>query len=325
MVQQLVESQGDGWTHATDELEPLLRAVVDGLQPPVTDSRRALHGAGRRPASPGAVAEVHEAVHRQLRTSSGGGRRRCTWRWRPTPATPAFAPEPFTKDDLAALSSEAAALAQRACQALEAGCSRREDSRTRRRRPRMSPISARRAGCGSTRLADRADPVRAGDSSSSASKIRVHGDYHLGQVLWAEGDFYLLDFEGEPARPIAQRRQKQSPLKDVAGMLRSFSYAAYAGLFAHAAGQTGGVRAARAVGATSGRPGPRRPSCAAISRPPATRSSCRPTAAQRDALLRLFMLDKALYELNYELNNRPDWVRIPLWGIFDLLGDTGHR
>ena len=61
----------------------------------------------------------------------------------------------------------------------------------------------------------------------------MHGDYHLGQVLWAEGDFYILDFEGEPARPVADRREKQSPLKDVAGMLRSFSYAAHAGLFAY--------------------------------------------------------------------------------------------
>ena len=60
----------------------------------------------------------------------------------------------------------------------------------------------------------------------------MHGDYHLGQVLWAEGDFYILDFEGEPLRSLAERRQKQSPLKDIAGMLRSFDYAAYAGLFA---------------------------------------------------------------------------------------------
>jgi maltose alpha-D-glucosyltransferase/alpha-amylase len=152
----------------------------------------------------------------------------------------------------------------------------------------------------------------------SVSKIRVHGDYHLGQVLWVEGDFYILDFEGEPARPIEQRREKQSPLKDVAGMLRSFSYAAYAGLFGHAASrpeqferlepwariwQTWTSAAfLRGYFLTAG---------GALFIPP--------DPAQRDRLLQLFVLDKALYELNYELNNRPDWVRIPLWGILATL------
>ena len=149
-------------------------------------------------------------------------------------------------------------------------------------------------------------------SISAPRRSRVHGDYHLGQVLWAEGDFYILDFEGEPARPLAQRREKQSPLKDVAGMLRSFSYAAYAGLFAHQARRPTPLADARAVGTHLADVGERRVPQGLLLDGRGTRCSCPTEPSQRDALLQLFMLDKALYELNYELNNRPDWVRIPL-------------
>ena len=152
----------------------------------------------------------------------------------------------------------------------------------------------------------------------TASKIRIHGDYHLGQVLWSEGDFYILDFEGEPARPLASRRQKQSPMKDVAGMLRSFSYAAYAGLFAHTASRPSEYARLEAwarlwqtwAGASFLR-GYFDTAAQALFVP------TEPT--QRDALLRLFVIDKALYELTYELNNRPDWVRIPLRGLLELI------
>jgi maltose alpha-D-glucosyltransferase/alpha-amylase len=146
----------------------------------------------------------------------------------------------------------------------------------------------------------------------------VHGDYHLGQVLWAEGDFYILDFEGEPARAIAQRRQKQSPLKDVAGMLRSFSYAAYAGLFAHVSTRSATIAEmepwARIWQTSAG--------AAFLKGYFGTVDGALfiPTEpSQRDLLLQLFMLDKALYELNYELNNRPDWVRIPLTAILGIV------
>jgi maltose alpha-D-glucosyltransferase/alpha-amylase len=144
-----------------------------------------------------------------------------------------------------------------------------------------------------------------------ASKIRVHGDYHLGQVLWSEGDFYILDFEGEPARSIAERRQKQSPLKDVAGMVRSFSYAAYAGLFAHAASRPSEFD--------------RLEPWARVWQTWTSAAFLRAYfGAAGDALfvpteVTLWMLDKALYELNYELNNRPDWLRIPLHGVLGLL------
>src|SRR5262249_31657767 len=146
-----------------------------------------------------------------------------------------------------------------------------------------------------------------------SAKIRIHGDYHLGQLLWVESDYYVLDFEGEPARPLGERRRKESPLKDVAGMLRSFSYAAYAALFLHADGQTETFTRLEPWG----RAWIRWTSAAFLKGylSIAGNAAFVPAApVQRAALLELFLIDKALYELQYELNNRPDWVRIPRRG-----------
>jgi maltokinase len=143
---------------------------------------------------------------------------------------------------------------------------------------------------------------RIGDDVGGST--RTHGDYHLGQVLRsATGQFLVIDFEGEPTRPLQDRRARSSPLRDVAGMLRSFSYAAAVGSGPES--WEGRVRAAFLRGyfsETNGRPGllPRRRDNA-------------------DRLIALFEAEKVFYELQYEIDHRPDWVWIPLQGISQLL------
>ena len=153
----------------------------------------------------------------------------------------------------------------------------------------------------------------------AGARIRVHGDYHLGQLLWSEQDFYILDFEGEPARSLAERRAKESPLKDVAGMLRSFSYAATAGLLAFERRHPGSLPALeswaalweRWIGAAF----------LGAYRRMLGDSPLLPQGDDFSGLLALFALEKAFYELGYEMNNRPDWLRIPLVGVEQLLSD----
>jgi maltose alpha-D-glucosyltransferase/alpha-amylase len=169
----------------------------------------------------------------------------------------------------------------------------------------------------------RARAIASATPNTAGQRIRIHGDYHLGQLLRSREDIVILDFEGEPARSLAERRAKQSPLKDVAGMLRSFSYAAYAGLNAF----------------TQRRP-PNSPQDAhnleawaalwqsAVSNEflnaynstiNSQNPNLIPTPQQTQLLLKAYLLEKSLYELLYELNNRPTWVRIPLAGILTLL------
>ncbi|MBU1906410.1 MAG: putative maltokinase, partial [Candidatus Omnitrophica bacterium] len=152
----------------------------------------------------------------------------------------------------------------------------------------------------------------------SAMKIRIHGDYHLGQVLFTGKDFVIIDFEGEPARALGERRLKRSALKDVAGMIRSFHYAAYGAFFLR-----GAVR----------------PEDIVLLEPWAKiwynyvsavflysymntvgNATFLPKDQEEfDILFNAFLMDKAVYELGYELNNRPDWVIIPLKGIRQIL------
>jgi len=143
---------------------------------------------------------------------------------------------------------------------------------------------------------------------SAGRVIRHHGDYHLGQVMHVgDGDWVVLDFEGEPARTLIERRRKRSPLRDVAGMLRSFAYAATASELLHGAAAPAGweeqVRAAYLDGYVE----------------ETDQSLLPPGRAGVERLLAVFELEKAVYELRYELDNRPDWVKIPVAGITRLL------
>ena len=144
--------------------------------------------------------------------------------------------------------------------------------------------------------------------------IRTHGDYHMGQVLSRGDDFVILDFEGEPLRSLEARRRKQCPLRDVAGVLRSIHYAVSCTISHEDAGVQQALRArwitevskAFLEGyfeAAAGAEGP-------ALLPP------RPEDAR--ALIEIFVLEKALYELKYEMHHRPDWIWIPLSGLLDL-------
>jgi maltose alpha-D-glucosyltransferase / alpha-amylase len=145
------------------------------------------------------------------------------------------------------------------------------------------------------------------DRPIAAQRIRCHGDYHLGQLLFTGGDFVIIDFEGEPSRPLRERRLKRWAMKDVAGMLRSF---AYAGLVSGSAEGEGWSSAAseeflRAYTDT------------AEGAPFLPRD-----AEERELLLDAMLIEKSLYELRYELDHRPDWVYIPLKGLVSLVRGT---
>jgi maltose alpha-D-glucosyltransferase / alpha-amylase len=154
-----------------------------------------------------------------------------------------------------------------------------------------------------TRLLERADGI---DGLQGALKTRHHGDYHLGQVLERDdGAFVIIDFEGEPAKPLTQRREKRSPLRDVAGLLRSLDYARNSALRAHGSATDDVMRRAEAWYSAAR---------AAFLDAYLARAQLHPNLIPKhvEAPLAALELEKAAYEVLYELNNRPDWLPIPL-------------
>jgi maltose alpha-D-glucosyltransferase/alpha-amylase len=228
---------------------------------------------------------------------------------------PRFAPEPFTEKQQQTLRWSMRDLASRTCELL---------------RQRLAQLSAETQATAKeflvqeNRLLGRFDEIVV--EPIEGQRIRVHGDYHLGQVIDLGDDFMIIDFEGEPARSLEERRMKRSPLFDVAGMIRSLHYVASQALALRmqssepvSPNQQLDKNAARDAAdcwyswAVSAFLGAYRTAASTGSFLPRSTSLC-------DRLLALFVLEKAVYELAYELNNRPDWVAVPLAGLLELLG-----
>jgi maltose alpha-D-glucosyltransferase / alpha-amylase len=304
VLHALVQSEGDGWAHALREVEAYFArleahprfqaadgaAVEVGIGAVAPDLARELVGRYHEAAATlgRQTAEMHKALATAL-------------------DDPAFACEPLEVADAQRVAESTRVRARRALAQL----AERLNALPPTAAPRAQALIGAQPG-----LFERLDALEG--MRIDAARTRVHQDFHLGQTLWTGRDYVILDFEGEPLRPLAERRVKRSPLTDVAGMLRSYSYAAWSGLFAWcrargrdpqreafwAAAWEGTVASAfldayRA--ATAGAP--------FVPADP----------AQFETWLRALMLEKAVYELEYELNNRPDWVLVPVEGLLRLL------
>ncbi|MGC2201053.1 MAG: maltose alpha-D-glucosyltransferase [Stellaceae bacterium] len=285
-----VRNQGDGWTQA---LGYLTRYLDD-----------ALVSSGTRPSDLPDPDVFFLSLARQLGLRTAEMHRALAEHGRDDPD---FNPEPISAGDVAEWRRELEGAAADMISKLTRECAR-------------LPASTQD-------LAERVIALREGllrrirtmiPDKLEAEKTRFHGDFHLGQVLAVRNDFFIIDFEGEPARPLAERRRKSSPLRDVAGMIRSFDYASSTAVRQLAEARPAAearmlqlAEAWRQRGVDGFRAAYRK-----------TMRGCTayPTSrAQARALLAFFILEKAVYEVSYELANRPAWVDIPLKGVLNTL------
>ncbi|MBK9712478.1 MAG: putative maltokinase [Kouleothrix sp.] len=308
-LQGFVPNQGDAWSYTLRTLAQSFERLPAGwpATPPDMEPASLLDLAGRE--IPPAARELAGAY---LASAELLGRRTAELHLALSgdPGDPDFAPEPFGEQYRAALYQSMRGRAARSFQTLRAGLAALPDS---------LHADAERVLAAEPQVFER---IRAAiEQPIDAVRTRIHGDYHLGQVLYTGDDFYIIDFEGEPARPLSERRVKSSPLQDVAGMLRSLHYAPYAVLLGQAPGVTFVPERVAALEPWA-RFWHRWVSAAFLKSYLATTGPAPflpPARGELHALLDAYLLDKAIYELAYELNNRPTWVRIPLEGILQLV------
>ena len=316
MLQGLVENVGDGWSWFLDQLAGFFPSVAGHSGPP--DVPAASFLADQAPNS-----EALELAGPAVAAARLLGRRTAEMHLALATPTddPAFAAEPYSAEDLTRDARRIDDQITSTLQALKLKLSSLEDHIA----DQAALLLSHRIN-----LFTRANAIAG--SHAAGQRIRIHGDFHLGQTLRIEpssaaggkqeGDFVLLDFEGEPARPFSERKQKQSPLKDVAGMIRSFSYAAYSGLDRSPATGADSTHSRRIDNPTAWAVFWQNSVSASFldvyRETMAVNPALLPSPTQSQAMLAAYLLEKALYELLYELNNRPDWLHIPLAGILAL-------
>jgi maltose alpha-D-glucosyltransferase/alpha-amylase len=312
MLQCFIENEGDGWQFTLDELARYYEGVLSCPPPenvgvPATFLQELR--AGARALQIPSDAREHAGL--SLDAAALLGRRTAELHLALATPTdnPAFTPEPFTCETLAADAARIHAQIAGTLDALKRAFINLPDEPTT---DSAALILSRRV-----ELFARARSIAEVPPSDAGLRIRIHGDYHLGQILRARGDYVILDFEGEPARSLAERRVKQSPLKDIAGMLRSFSYAAYTSLD-HFIQRHPGTAKSLEPWAQLWQNAVSTEFLTTWRSTIAANSHLTPQPLQAHRLLNAYLLEKALYELLYELNNRPAWVRIPLAGILAL-------
>lgn len=300
LLQGFVANQGDAWEHTLKALSGYYDRVaatgssmaIDAAEPTRFDAKTVLGSYAPEAALLGQrTAELHAAL-----ASDGDD--------------PNFAPEPFSTAHQRRVSESMAPAVREVLAML-------------RRRMADLPEGVRSVAA---RVLAAEETLENRFRSFAGRKLtgvrtRIHGDFHLGQVLFTGSDFVFIDFEGEPARTLEERREKHSPLRDVAGMVRSFHYAAYAALFNRPGAADESARPLAASADAWYRAACEEYLRAYYSRAAASTVQFLPAdSGERDFLLNFWLLGKAVYELKYELNHRLGWVAIPLAGIDALTG-----
>jgi maltose alpha-D-glucosyltransferase/alpha-amylase len=304
VLQQFVQHQGDAWTTTLDAVHRYFESVpsLDRHPPPV--DRRPMHL-----RTPEVIPEAeHEGIGAYLGLARLLGQRVAELHLALGGPSddPDFAPEPFTLLHQRSLYQSARGLMADTFTALK------------RAMPELSPDNRALAEHAQKRRAEIDSRLKIIHGRKiEAVRVRTHGDLHLAQVLVAGGDFVFADFEGEPGRTLAERRRKRSPLRDVASLLRSFEYATGTALRNDRIRPEDATHLepwARAWASWVGA------ACLAAWREQAQGAPFVPTDEESfGTILTFHLLEKCLYEVRYELNNRPDWLGIPLTGLLELL------